>query len=243
MDVFEHARSNFARHLQRNAYPGRGFVVGRAADARDWLIVYWIMGRSAPSQNRAFVAQAGTLRTEPVDASQLADPSLIIYEAMLELPGVYLVGNGDQVRTLYDALQAGQTFDAALATRAHEPDPPHHTPRISAMLDLQTPPGQVTLSILKAHVADPALTDRYTYRPALPPAGLGIGLTTYMGDGNPLPSFYGDPLLLPCYGTAEDILETYWHALDATNRIALAVKRIPADGGASTIILRNRFTR
>jgi hypothetical protein len=216
-------------------------VIGQAEDATAWWFIYWIMGRSAQSQNRRLVVAGNTLRTEPVDRQQVANPELIIYEAMLELPGMYLVGNGDQVRTIYETLQSGGSFDAALATRAHEPDPPHHTPRISALLDMRTPPGQLTLSILKANPANPDKTDRYTYRPALPPAGLGVGLTTYQGDGNPLPSFAGDPLLLPCQGTMEEVLDTYWQALDAGKRIALAVKRIPVDHSPSTIQLHNRF--
>ncbi len=137
-------------------------------------------------------------------------------------------------------LQAGGTFDDALATREREPDPPNYTPRISAMLDLRSAPGAITLSLLKANSANPEWTDRYTYRPAPPPAGLGYGLTTYMGDGSPLPSYRGDPLLLPLDGPAEAILEAYWTALDATNRVSLAVKRIHR-AGASEILVRNRF--
>jgi IMP cyclohydrolase len=157
------------------------------------------------------------------------------------LPGRYLVGNGEQVRSAYETLRSGGSFDAALTVWAHEPDAPHYTPRISALLDLQTPPGILTLSILKANVATPEATDRCTYRPAPPPAGLGVCLTTYSGDGHPLPSFSGEPLLLPCPGRADELLEMYWQALDVSNRIAMAVKRIPADGSPSTIILHNRF--
>jgi hypothetical protein len=167
---------------------------------------------------------------------------LIIYEAMLELPGIYLVGNGDQVRTLYDALLAGGSFAAALATREHEPDAPHYTPRISAMLDMQKRPASLILSILKANAANPEATDRFTYRPALLPAGLGVGLTTYFGDGNPLPSFRGDPLLLPCLGSVEEVLQAYWEALNPDNRVAIAVKHIPGDGSKSQIVIRNRST-
>jgi hypothetical protein len=203
-------------------------------------MVYWIMGRSAHSRNRRFVAVGSTLRTEPVDLNQVEDPSLIIYDAMLELPGLYLVGNGDQVRTVCDALQTGGQFDAALAVREREPDAPHYTPRISAMLDLHPSPPRLSLNILKANVADPEATDRFTYHPAAPPAGFGLCLTTYLGDGNPLPSFSGEPLLLPVEGTADQVLDTYWRALDADNRLAIAVKQIPQDGRASTLILRNR---
>ena len=235
------AASNFDRHLAHNTYPGRGLVVGRASADDAWLLIYWIMGRSEHSRNRRFAADGDALRTEPVDASLVDDPSLIIYEAMLSLPSCYLVGNGDQIRTIYDALQAGSSFDAALATREREPDAPNYTPRISAMLDLRDATVALTLSILKANVADPTYTDRATYRPAPPPAGLGLCLTTYDGDGSPLPSFSQDPLLLPCQGDIDAVLDAYWAALDANNRVALAVKRIPANG-AIELIIRNRHT-
>jgi hypothetical protein len=240
MSVRDLAAANFTRHLKQNAYPGRGLVVGRSSIETAWLMVYWIMGRSAHSRNRRFVIEDSTLRTEPVDLNQVVDPSLIIYDAMLELPGIYLVGNGDQVRTVYDALQTGGQFDDALATREREPDAPNYTPRISAMLDLNTSPVGLSLNVLKANPADPEATDRFTYRPATPPAGFGLCLTTYLGDGNPLPSFSGDPLLLPCEGTADQELDTYWRALDADNRLAIAVKHIPQDGRASTLMLHNR---
>ncbi len=242
MQATEIAAANFSRHLVHNAYPGRGLVVGRSSVEDAWLMIYWIMGRSEHSRNRRFVVEGDILRTEPMDASLVDDPSLIIYEAMMALPGCYLIGNGDQIRTIYEALQAGSSFDAALSTREREPDAPNYTPRISAMLDLHDPPGQLTMSILKANVADPAYTDRTTYRPALPPSGLGLGLTTYDGDGSPLPSFSKDPLLLPCEGDIHAVLDRYWDALDADNRIAVAVKRIPADGSRGELIVRNRYS-
>jgi hypothetical protein len=239
----EIAQETFLRHIQRNHYPGRGLVVGRSSTEDGWLIVYWIMGRSAHSQNRRFVSEGPVLRTVPVDPSLVRDPSLIIYEGMLELPGIYLVGNGDQTRTIYEALRVGGTFEGALATREREPDPPNYTPRISAMLDLRLrdSPGSLTLSLLKANPANPEYTDRYTYRPATPPPGMGVGLTTYMGDGSPLPAFSADPLLLPLEGTAEAVLTTYWGALNKDNRVAIAVKRIPCSGKTSEIQVQNRF--
>lgn len=237
----EIAAAQFERHLQHNTYPGRGLVVGRSAVDAAWVIIYWIMGRSARSRNRRFVAQGSILRTEPVDVRLVDNPSLIIYEAMLDLPGAYLVGNGDQVRTAYDAMCAGSSFEAALATREHEHDAPHNTPRISALLETRTAAGRLTLSMLKANSADPDLTDRFFYRIATPPPGFGVGLTTYRSDGDPLPAFEGDPLLLPCRGSVEAILDTYWQALDVDNRIAIAVKHIPADGHPGTLTMRNRF--
>jgi IMP cyclohydrolase len=235
------AEQSFERHIRENPYPGRGIVVGRSSSDDAWLQIYWIMGRSAHSQNRRFVAEGPILRTAPVDPSLVVDPSLIIYEAMLELPGVYLATNGDQTRTLYDTLEGGGTFDEALATREREPDAPNYTPRISSMVDLRKKPGSVTLSVLKANKVDPERTDRHTFRPALPPAGLGYCITTYEGDGSPLPSFSGDPLVFPCVGAAQEVLATYWDALNADNRVALAVKWISDEGGASGIVVRNRF--
>ena len=245
MGIIQIAEQNFERHIRHNRYPGRGLVVGRSPVEDAWLMIYWIMGRSDNSRNRRFVAEEegspGSLRTEPVDSSKVADPSLIIYEAMLELPGIYLVSNGDQTRTLFETLQARGTFEAALATREREPDAPNYTPRISAMVNLTSRPGEVALNILKANPADPALTDRFTYRPAPPPLGLGYCLTTYAGDGNPLPSFSGEPLLVPCGGSAAAVLDLYWSALDAENRVSLAVKRILLDSNSSPILVRNRF--
>jgi IMP cyclohydrolase len=268
MDVTNLAQSNFETHIRQNTYPGRGLIIGRGGqevveggqgqarplrdggplrDEETWLMVYWIMGRSASSRNRHFVVsesgrgQAPSLRTEPVDVSHMEHPELLIYEAMLELPGLYLVSNGDQTRTIYDTLRAGGMFDAALAMREREPDAPHYTPRISGMLDLRQDVPEVTLSILKANKVDPAYTDRTIYHLTVPWMGLGVGLTTYAGDGNPLPSFTGDPLLLPLSSTAEDVLETYWNALNADNRISLAVKEI-SSRQASRILVRNRFS-
>ncbi len=252
MSITEVANTNFEQHLRQNSYPGRGLVVGRSTENDDWLLIYWIMGRSRNSQNRRFVIKGTTLRTEPVDPALVEDPSLIIYEAMLDMPGRYLVSNGDQTRTLYETLTAGGTFDEALAQREREPDAPNYTPRISAMLssaetlspaETRTPTdvtGPIAMSILKANPANPDLTDRFTFRPAPPPPGLGYGLTTYQGDGNPLLSFSGDPLVLPCQGTPEAVLDAYWNALNADNRISLAVKVIPAAGEAQ-ILVRNRF--
>lgn len=237
----EVAGQNFERHIRRNPYPGRGLVVGRASSDDAWLMIYWIMGRSENSRNRRFVAEGGMLKTEPVDPSKVRDPDLIIYEAMLELPGVYLVSNGLQTRDLYETLRSGGTFEETLMRWEREPDAPNYTPRISAMLDLREPPGTIVLSLLKANAANPDLTDRYIIRPAVPPPGLGYCITTYSGDGDPLPSFTGDPLLMPCSGSAEEVLATYWDALDAENRVALAVKHIPAGGGPGVIIVHNRF--
>ena len=230
---------NFARHIAANSYPGRGLIIGRSADDGTWLMLYWIMGRSGHSRNRRLTIEGPVLRTEPVERSRLDAPELIIYPAMLELPGIYIVSNGDQSQTIYDALRNGGTFDDALATREREPDAPNYTPRISGMLELSGPPA-VTLNRLKANPVDPARTDRATYRPALPPPGLGLCLTTYAGDGDPLPGFSEDPLVMPLEGGAEEVMGTYWNALDRENRIAIAVKRVAPDG-SSELMAINRY--
>lgn len=236
MTISTTAHANFERHIQQNSYPGRGLVIGKM-ETGDWVMVYWIMGRSPNSRNRRFVAAGVTLRTEPIDLAAVENPELIIYEAMLELPGIFLVSNGDQTRTLYETLRAGSSFDEALLTREREPDAPNYTPRISGMIVPENAASPVTLSILKANPADPALTDRFTYRPAPPPPGFGYCLTTYRGDGRPLPSFSGDPLWLPLLGDPETILQTYWNGLNAENRVALAVKVV--EEGRSRILVQN----
>jgi IMP cyclohydrolase len=240
VDLYAEAKRAFAERIEQCSYPGRGLVIGRSA-ASDWLQVYWIMGRSENSRNRRFVAEGGTLRTEAVDPSKLADPSLVIYEAMLERPGLYLVSNGDQTRTAYEFLARGESFEEALATCEREPDAPHYTPRISGLLDLSRELASLALSILRASDGDAAATDRISFRPAPLPPGLGFGLTTYRGDGDPLPSFRGDPLLLPLAGSAEEVLEAYWQALDVEHRVAAAVKHVRRTGGPGTILVRNRF--
>jgi hypothetical protein len=241
MDLRAEASRNFVRHIEQNSYPGRGLVLGRSSDADAWLQVYWIMGRSPNSRNRVFAAEGPTLRTAPHDPAALRNPSLVIYEAMLELPGVHIVTNGDQTRTICDEIASGGTFESALATREREPDAPNYTPRISGLIDLRGAKPAFALSILKANPADPDRTDRTTFRPAPPPPGLGLALTTYEGDGDPLPSFRGEPLWLLLEGEPEALGGRYWEGLDADNRVALAVKRIPASGGPAEIFLWNRL--
>lgn len=241
MTAIETASTTLANHVAANPYPGRGLIIGKSASGESWQQVYWIMGRSPNSRNRQFGLEGVTLRTEPFDPSKVEDPSLIIYEAMLELPNQFLVSNGDQTRTLHDGLAAGKTMKEALSTRDREPDAPNYTPRITGMLDLNGSEPEITLAILKANKIDPTFTDRHYYQPKVPTAGIGYGLTTYMGDGNPLPTFDVDPLLLPLAATAEETLELYWKNLDADNRISLAVKEIALDGTASRVIMKNKF--
>lgn len=235
------AEQNFGRHLLANSYPGRGIVVGRleTGDEVDvWVQIYWIMGRSENSRNRRFVvggAAGNELRTEARDPALVTDPTNIIYEAMLELPDIYLVSNGDHTRTILETIERSARFEDALAVREREDDAPNYTARIASMLDLRGQ-GELAFAILRANTADHDETDRIVWRFPFPPQGLGYGITTYRHDGNPLPPFAGDPLWLPLPDTPEEVADAYWNALDQDNRIALAVKVIDADG--SRIVLR-----
>ncbi|EDY83875.1 hypothetical protein VDG1235_3502 [Verrucomicrobiia bacterium DG1235] len=243
MSAIETASATLQSHVAANPYPGRGLVIGKSTSGDAWQQVYWIMGRSPNSRNRQFSLDGATLSTEPFDPSKVEDPSLIIYEAMLELPGQFLVSNGDQTRTLCDGLAAGKSMRQALSVRDREPDAPNYTPRITGMLDLRGDSPEIALSILKANKINPTYSDRHYYYPQEPATGIGYGLTTYMDDGNPLPTFNVDPILLPLATTAEKTLELYWNALDPENRISLAVKEITLDGSSSRTILRNKYKK
>ena len=235
------AEQNFGRHLRANSYPGRGIVIGRlTTDAEEdvWVQIYWIMGRSENSRNRRFVVggkHGNELRAEARDPALVSDPTNIIYDAMLESPDLFYVSNGDHTHTIKDTIERSARFEDALAVREREDDAPNYTPRIAAMLDLRGQ-GELSFAILRANAADHDETDRIVWRFSFPPRGLGYGITTYRHDGNPLPSFAGDPLWLPLSGDPLQIADGYWNALDPDNKIALAVKVIDSNG--SRIILR-----
>lgn len=241
MTSLEIASETLENHIAANPYPGRGLIVGKSLDDSHWQLVYFIMGRSPNSRNRQFAFEGGTLETRPFDESKVEDSSLIIYEAMLEFEKAFFVSNGDQTRTLHDGWTKGESMKEALGQREREPDAPNYTPRITGMVDFSKTSPEIGLSILKANKIDPQYTDQHCYFPSPPSAGVGYGLTTYMGDGNPLPTFLGDPLLLPIEATPEDTLERYWKALDEDNRISIAVKKIASDGSSSSIVIRNKY--
>lgn len=227
--------------LKHNSYPGRGIVIGLSRDSASFIQVYWIMGRSANSRNRIFAAEEnGFLRTEARDPALLTDPSLIIYYPVKHIGGAHIVTNGDQTDTIHEALQKGGSFEGALATRTYEPDGPNFTPRISGIVDLADSQYAYKLSILKSagNTEDQTLRHTYTYESALP--GYGHCIHTYAGDGEPLPSFSGEPRLVPLDGAAEEIAKRYWNALNGDNRIALLVKTIRRDSGESKLFVINK---
>lgn len=227
--------------LKANRYPGRGIIIGMTPDGTRFMQVYWIMGRSENSRNRIFVLEEdGSVRTEARDPAKLTDPSLIIYYPVRTAGGAHIVTNGDQTDTIADAMSAGGTFEDALRTRTFEPDAPNYTPRISGIIQPGDKSTAYKLAILKSNRGDGSLAQRHFFTYEQPLAGFGHLIHTYQGDGNPLPSFEGEPKLVPLFDDAEQTLEYYWQRLDEDNKIALLVKTIPVQGGAAAIAIRNK---
>ncbi len=181
---------NLEKDLQQNTYPGRGIVIGRSKDGKNAMIGYFIMGRSENSRNRIFVKEPDGIRTEAFDPAKLTDPSLIIYHPVRVVGDTTVVTNGDQTDTVADFLKEGKTFEQALRTRTFEPDGPNWTPRISGMVEKN---GDYRLSILKSADGDENSTRRYFFEYTAPRAGEGHFIHTYEHDGNPIPSFKGEP--------------------------------------------------
>jgi IMP cyclohydrolase len=233
------AQANLRERLQSNPYPGRGLVIGRNEDGR-WLQIYWIMGRSANSRNRLFVYEDGILRTQAADPGKVADPSLIIYNAMRQAAGCFIATNGAQTDGIYEDLRHGKSFVAALSAWQHEPDAPNYTPRISCLLD--QPTGEAWLSIITCSPMSPEHSEHHFFRYTHVAPGFGYAVTTYRGDGDPLPSFAGTPYLVPLRGEAAQVAAAYWDALDAENRISLAVRQVDPRTGAVALEVINRYT-
>lgn len=208
--------------LGANPYPGRGIVLGRSADNRASVAAYFIMGRSENSRNRVFAVTNDGIRTKAFDATKMKDPSLIIYHPVRLLDGNLIVTNGDQTDTIWDALKQGESFQTALSERSFEQDPPHYTPRISGLLSRN---GAFLLSILKSDDGRPERPCRYFYSYQSPPAGEGRFIHTYAGDGEPLPSFDGEPIRVKLEApNAETLANGIWDALNHENRVSLFVR-------------------
>jgi len=231
------AQTNLER-LAANPYPGRGIVIGRS-DSGFLAQVYWIMGRSANSRNRVFVVEGGRIRTQAADPGAMTDPSLVIYTALDSHRGRHVVTNGDHTDRIIEALRVRRDFRGAMGGQDFEPDPPHFTPRIAGVTEALAGGAGGWLAIAKRNPLDGS-TARYSYDFEELAPGFGWGIHTYAGPGDPLPSFAGDPLLLPLRGDEEAIASAYWAALNGENRIALAVKRIPEDGSPARYVVRNR---
>jgi IMP cyclohydrolase len=224
--------------LNRNAYPGRGIVLGRSADNKNAVIAYFIMGRSENSRNRIFSVTDDGIRTEAYDPAKLEDPSLIIYHPVRYFDGKTIVTNGDQTDTIRDFLAAGKCYRHALMTREFEPDGPNYTPRISGVV---LPDGSYKLSILKSFNGDPSCCCRYFYEYDAPVAGYGHFIHTYMGDGTPLPSFEGEPELVELNSeNAEEFAGLLWDSLNEENKVSLFVRYIDLATGDTDDIIINK---
>ncbi len=214
----------FESRLKESRYPGRGIVIGMTPDGKNIVQIYWIMGRSENSRNRVFEYNGTTLRTRAFDESKLTDPSLVIYNAMRECKDAHIVTNGDQTDTIFDFIEINEGFKEALDTREFEPDEPNFTPRISGIAFANT--LVYKLSILKTIDNNPdfGLRNYFEYNHFI--KGIGHCITTYIGDGNPLPSFDGEPYPVKISDDIDENANKFWNMLDAENKVSLAVKFI-----------------
>lgn len=225
--------------LRGNPYPGRGILLGKSPDGRHAAALYFIMGRSENSRNRIFVPTEDGIRTQAYDPAKVTDPSLILYHPVRKVRQGLIVTNGDQTDTIRDYLLDGRTFAEALQTRTFEPDAPNYTPRISALLN---PDGSFQMSILKSDYGVPDCCCRYTFRYDLLPTGEGRFLHTYQGDGDPLPSFQGEPRRVRITAPdAETMAYEMWNALNLENRVSLYVRYTSLTDGSVHEVIKNRY--
>lgn len=217
--------------LKRDPYPGRGIVIGKSGDGKYAVTAYFIMGRSENSRNRIFVEEGEGIRTQAFDESKMEDPSLIIYAPVRVLNEYTIVTNGDQTDTVYDNMKKGQSFEESLREREFEPDKPNYTPRISGLMRIKDGSYDFAMSILKSDNGDASQCLRYTYTYDDPKAGEGRFIHTYMKDGNPLPSFEGEPELVDISGNIDEFTELVWNSLDNENKVSLFVRYIDISNG------------
>ena len=219
-------RKSLAATLSENSYPGRGIVIGRSQDGKSAVTAYFIMGRSVNSRNRIFKEYEQGIRTEAFDISKLSDPSLIIYAPVRVLGNTTIVTNGDQTDTVYDGMKEGKTFEESLRCRKYEPDGPNFTPRISGIMNIENGSYDYAMSILKSDNGDPDCCNRYTFTYDNPKAGEGRFIHTYMQDGNPLPSFEGEPEWIDIEGDIDEFTSMLWDNLNEENKVSLFVRFI-----------------
>ncbi|SFG47456.1 IMP cyclohydrolase [Oribacterium sp. WCC10] len=233
--------ANLGDLLKNNEYPGRGIVIGKSEDGRSIAIAYFIMGRSANSRNRVFTEDGDTVTIYPADSSKVEDPSLIIYSPIRKIGDNLIVTNGDQTDTIYDFMKDGNTFEEALETREFEPDGPNWTPRISGVVTLDDSESY-KMSILKSQDADGTDCARYTFSYKLQ-NGLGHFIHTYKENGNPIPTFEGEPERVAIPNTAEELKQLIWNNLNEENKISLYVRYIDITGGNIENKLVNKFEK
>ena len=225
--------------LAANSYPGRGIVVGKSEDGKNAVIAYFIMGRSENSRNRVFTEKDGNVFTEPHDYSKVQDPSLIIYSAIKAIENKLIVTNGDQTDTIYDFIAKGEDMRAALRTREFEPDAPNLTPRISAVLNFANKDFTYDMSILKSADPEGSACNRFFYEYS-PIAGLGHFIHTYVTDGNPIPTFQGEPERVKIPNCIDCFAKKIWESLNENNKISLYVRYIDLETGKAVSKMINK---
>ncbi len=233
---------NISDELKNNSYPGRGIIVGKSADGKSAVCAYFIMGRSSNSRNRVFVANGDGIRTKAFDESKLEDPSLIIYAPVRVLGNKTIVTNGDQTDTIYDLMNKQMTFEQSLRGREFEPDAPNYTPRISAVMKVSDGTYNYAMSILKSADGDPDSCQRFTFAYSNPKSGYGHFIHTYKGDGDPLPSFEGEPKKVEVPNSIDEFTDTLWTSLNEDNKVSLFVRYINIQTGKteSRIVNKNK---
>jgi Archaeal IMP cyclohydrolase len=228
------------KKLKSNEYPGRGIIIGMSPDSKHIVQVYWIMGRSANSRNRVFEEENGFVRTKAFDESKVVDPSLIIYYPVRHIGNSHIVSNGDQTDTIFEAFKNGRSFEDALSIRCFEPDVPNYTPRISGNVTLRDSLYTYQLSILKSQNAGDSCNRYYfNYEKGIP--GIGHCIHTYSQDGNPLPSFNGEPYELELFDDMDKTAGYYWNALNEENKVSLLVKHISIEDGSFKTRIVNKY--
>ncbi|MDD6202438.1 MAG: IMP cyclohydrolase [Lachnospiraceae bacterium] len=219
-------KRDIAAELNSNAYPGRGIIIGKSEDGKYAVTAYFIMGRSENSRNRIFVEEGEGIRTQAFDPSKLTDPSLIIYAPVRVLGNKTIVTNGDQTDTIYEGMDCQLTFEQSLRCREFEPDGPNYTPRISGIMHIEKDKYNYAMSILKSNNGNPDACNRYTFAYENPVAGEGHFIHTYQCDGNPLPSFEGEPKLIGIQNDIDDFTKLLWDNLNEDNKVSLFVRFI-----------------
>ena len=219
------------KELNSLEYHGRGIILGKSPDDKKAVIAYFIMGRSENSRNRVFVEDGNGIRTQAFDPSKMVDPHLIIYAPVRVLGNKTIVTNGDQTDTIYEGMDRQLTFEQSLRSREFEPDGPNYTPRISGIMHIENGRFNYAMSILKSNNGDPSSCNRYTFAYENPTAGEGHFIHTYMQDGNPLPSFEGEPKLIGIEGETDEFTKTVWDNLNEDNKVSLFVRFIDINTG------------
>ena len=234
---------DIAEELKSNSYPGRGIIIGKSADGKYAVTAYFIIGRSVNSRNRVFVETSDGIKTEAADPEKLTDPHLIIYSPVRVLGNKTIVTNGDQTDTIYDLMDRQMTFEQSLRTREYEDDAPNYTPRISGVMHLENGNYNYAMSILKSDDGNPDSVHRYTYGYYNPVDGEGHFIHTYMGDGNPLPSFEGEPKKISIPDSLEEFADTLWTSLNEENKVSLFVRYIEIDSGKAVSKIINKYSK